>query len=295
MTSLCKRYYQFLLAQGLALGVSNAFLLTPAMATVSHMFDRNRGMATGIMIAGSSVGGIIWPVMLDQLLNSHKLSFGSSFRIVGYVVVPICIIIVLSIQLPRKAEQARPPEGAKEEKREETEAAMDEKPKSTISVLKNPTFILLCIGLSVATLGLFTPLFFIPTYAVANGLSASVAFYLVSMLNGASLVGRVSTGILADRYGNFNLCFVTIALSGIIAMCWTGVTSKVGIILFTLAYGYTSGVSTSANANLPLSEKADCFNIQAMFSLQTPCAVQLATPESRGTAIGLLMVAPALP
>lgn len=32
-----------------------------------------------------------------------------------------------------------------------------------------------------------------------------------------------------------------------------------------------------------------------MFSLQTPCAVQLATPESRGTAIGLLFVAPSIP
>lgn len=32
-----------------------------------------------------------------------------------------------------------------------------------------------------------------------------------------------------------------------------------------------------------------------MFSLQTPCAMQLATPESRGTAIGLLFVAPSIP
>lgn len=32
-----------------------------------------------------------------------------------------------------------------------------------------------------------------------------------------------------------------------------------------------------------------------MFSLQTPCAVQLATLESRGTAIGLLFVAPSIP
>ncbi|EEP76424.1 predicted protein [Uncinocarpus reesii 1704] len=274
MTSLCKKYYQFLLAQGLTLGISNAFLLTPAMATVSHLFDKNRGTATGIMIAGSSIGGIIWPIMLDQLLNVRGLSFGWSFRIVGFVVAPLCIIITISIRAPKKPHQENHAENFNQETKRQQDGVMSQAPKSNVSILKNPTFILLCLGLSMATFGLFSPLFFIPTYAVTNGLSSSLAFYLVSLTNGASLVGRVSTGFLADRYGNFNLCFITIALSGIIAMCWTAATSKAGIIVFALAYGYTSG---------------------AMFSLQTPCAVQLATPESRGTAIGLLMVAPALP
>ncbi|EER28670.1 Major Facilitator Superfamily protein [Coccidioides posadasii C735 delta SOWgp] len=270
MTSLCDQYYQFILAQGLTLGVSNAFLLTPAMTTVSHLFDKYRGTATGIMIAGSSIGGIIWPIMLDQLLNKRQRSFGWSLRIAGFVMIPVCLLITLAIRVPSKRNDARQADNAN---RGANNGPSKEK-KADISTVKNPTFILLCIGLSVATFGLFAPLFFIPTYAVANGLSASLAFYLISMLNGASLVGRVSMGYLADKYGNLNLCFATTALTGVIAMCWNKATSKAAIIIFALACGYTSG---------------------AMFILQTPCAVQLATPESRGTAIGLLMIAPALP
>jgi MFS family permease len=213
------------------------------MATVSHLFDKNRSAATGIMIAGSSIGGIIWPIMLDQLLNHDGVSFGWTFRTVGFVVLLLCITIVLTIRLPpKKAHDYQTSEEAKEGTSQEPQ--VQPAAKSDASIVKNPTFLVLCAGLSIATFGLFSPLFFISTYAVAHGLSTSLSFYLVSMLNGASLVGRVSTGILADRYGNFNMCFLTVAFSGIIAMCWTKATSTAGIIVFTLAYGYTSGVST---------------------------------------------------
>jgi MFS family permease len=243
MTSLCTQYYQFLLAQGILLGASNAFLFCPAMATVSHLFDKHRSTATGVMISGSSIGGIIWPIMLERLLNQDGVSFGWSFRIVGFVVVAFYITIVVTIRMPPKA---APHIEAAEDKTENSSQEQDDQStakSSDVSIIKNPTFLVLCAGLSIATFGLFNPLFYISTYAVSRGLSASLSFYLVSILNGASLVGRVSTGILADKYGNFNLCFLTVACSGIIAMCWTKATTTAEIIVFALAYGYTSGVS----------------------------------------------------
>lgn len=238
MTSLCSRLYQFLLAQGVLMGLGNAFLLCPAMATVSHLFDRHRSAANGIMIAGSSVGGIIWPLTMDQLLHEHAVNFDWTFRIVGFIVLLLSIIIVLTVR-PKTTDTPTLENG------ESSDLPPPEKPdpKASVAILKNPTYLMLCAGLCLATFGLFSPFFFIPTYAVAQGLSVSLSFYLISMLNGASLVGRVSTGYLADRYGNFNLAFLMVGLSGIIAMCWTQATSKAGIIVFTLAYGYTSGVS----------------------------------------------------
>ncbi|RAQ68264.1 MFS monocarboxylate transporter [Aspergillus flavus] len=274
MISLCKELYQFLLAQGILLGIGNAFLLCPAMATVTRLFDHHRGAANGIMIAGSSIGGIIWPIMLDQLLNKDGVSFGWTFRIVGFVVLPLCLFMVATIRPAPKTLHDSDREGIELSHGESESDHKAQGAEGPAAIIKNPTFLILCAGLSVATFGLFSPLFFISTYATDQGLSVSLAFYLVSMLNGASMVGRVSTGFLADRYGNFNLCFLTIASSGLIAMCWTKATNTVGIIFFALAYGYTSG---------------------AMFSLQTPCAAQLSTPESRGAAVGILFVAPAIP
>ncbi|GMF75168.1 unnamed protein product [Aspergillus oryzae] len=245
MISLCKELYQFLLAQGILLGIGNAFLLCPAMATVTRLFDHHRGAANGIMIAGSSIGGIIWPIMLDQLLNKDGVSFGWTFRIVGFVVLPLCLFMVATIRPAPKTLHDSDREGIELSHGESESDHKAQGAEGPAAIIKNPTFLILCAGLSVATFGLFSPLFFISTYATDQGLSVSLAFYLVSMLNGASMVGRVSTGFLADRYGNFNLCFLTIASSGLIAMCWTKATNTVGIIFFALAYGYTSGVSPS--------------------------------------------------
>ena len=76
MVLLCSELYQFLLSQGVLLGIGNAFLLCPAMATVTRLFNYHCGAATGIMIAGSSTGGIVWPIMLNQLLHEDRVSFG---------------------------------------------------------------------------------------------------------------------------------------------------------------------------------------------------------------------------
>lgn len=162
------------------MGLGNAFLLCPAMATVSHYFDRHRGAANGIMISGSSVGGIIWPLTMDQLLHEDAVTFDWTFRIVGFIVLPLSIIIVLTVR-PKATDTTT------QENRESSDLPPLEKPdpKARMAILKNPAYLMLCAGLCLATFGLFSPFFFIPTYAVAQGLSTSISFYLISMLNGA--------------------------------------------------------------------------------------------------------------
>jgi hypothetical protein len=77
--------------------------------------------------------------------------------------------------------------------------------KAALSILKNRSFLLLTAGLSVLLFGFFTPLFFIKTYSVDIGMSTRFAFYLPSIVNAASFFGTILPGILADRYGPFNI------------------------------------------------------------------------------------------
>lgn len=62
MVSLCKEYWQFFLAQGMLLGIGMCFIAIPASGMVPRYFKRNRGLATGFTVAGSSLGGVIWPI-----------------------------------------------------------------------------------------------------------------------------------------------------------------------------------------------------------------------------------------
>ncbi|KAH7045360.1 MFS monocarboxylate transporter [Macrophomina phaseolina] len=258
MTSLSHEYYQIFLAQGVLLGGSMSFLFCPAVATISKYFHKNRGLALGITVGGSSTGGLVWPIVLDRLLNYHRIGFPWTLRIVGFIMLPLLLIALLSVQPPQSKSEPEP----------ETEHPPSEKHKTDISIAKNPTFIILCSGLAICYLGMFSPFFYVTSYSSALGISTSLSFYMVSIVNAASLFGRVLPGLLADRYGHFNLCALAALTSGITCLCWTAATSTAGVVIWSLAYGFTSG---------------------AIMSLQSACAAQIATHETHGTAVGFLM------
>jgi MFS family permease len=56
MTSLCTRYWQILLAQGLMMGLGMGCLFTPATGLIAQYFSRRRGLAIGIISTGSTIG-----------------------------------------------------------------------------------------------------------------------------------------------------------------------------------------------------------------------------------------------
>jgi hypothetical protein len=71
MTSLCEKYWQFMLAQGVLLGVSMGLLQFPSMAAVMQYFDKNIAAALGIAVAGSSIGGVVIPIALSKIVEQH--------------------------------------------------------------------------------------------------------------------------------------------------------------------------------------------------------------------------------
>lgn len=56
MTSICKEYWQVVLAQGLCVGVGAGCMLLPSVAVMPQYFTKRRAFATGIAVAGSSIG-----------------------------------------------------------------------------------------------------------------------------------------------------------------------------------------------------------------------------------------------
>jgi MFS family permease len=268
MVSLCKEYYQFFLAQGVFLGGSMGFLITPSIATLSQHFVRHRGITTGIAISGSSLGGVIWPIAINQLLNHKGVSFGWTMRIMGFMMMPLVAFAVLAVRLPKAKVVPISEDGTGAP----TKPA--KKKKTDLSFVKSPTFILFAIGLIIYYLAFSGPMFFTPSYAVeVLHSSSSFAFYTLAILNAASMFGRILPGLLADYFGNFNICALAAVVSGVVSFCWTAADTEGGLVAWSLAYGFASG---------------------AMLSLQMTCIAQISNPEARGTSMGLIMMSTSL-
>ena len=216
-----------------------SFVAIPASGICPRYFKRHRGIATGISVAGSSLGGVLWPLACDQLLHTDGLSFDWTIRIIGFIMIPLLGIVVLVVR-PPLAPQPNSEDGLKD-------TSQMPAPKPDRSSLRKditrPPFILLCAGLFLAYLGFFSPFFYVSTYATHLGMSQRLSFYLVSMVNGASLVGRILPGFWADRFGKFNLLIASGFFAGIVAFCWTAATSVAGVVIWAVAYGFASGVS----------------------------------------------------
>jgi MFS family permease len=59
MLSLCDQYWQIMLVQGVLMGIVMGLLQFPAFAAVSQYFDKKRAAALGVVVSGSSIGGIV--------------------------------------------------------------------------------------------------------------------------------------------------------------------------------------------------------------------------------------------
>jgi MFS family permease len=56
MTSLCKEYWQILLAQGVFMGLGTGCSFTPTTGVIASYFGKKRGLAMGIVSTGSTIG-----------------------------------------------------------------------------------------------------------------------------------------------------------------------------------------------------------------------------------------------
>lgn len=89
MTSLSSEYYQFILAQGICSPIGASMVFYPAMSTVATWFFRKRALAFGIMASGSSLGGVIFPIMVYRLIP--EVGYAWTMRISGFLILGMLV------------------------------------------------------------------------------------------------------------------------------------------------------------------------------------------------------------
>lgn len=96
--SLCKAFWQLLLAQGLCTGLGSGIVFCPSMGVVTTYFEKNRGLAVAVVSTGNSVGGAIYPVVVRSLLP--KIGFAWTVRVLGFINLA-CLACALAFMRPR--------------------------------------------------------------------------------------------------------------------------------------------------------------------------------------------------
>lgn len=211
--------------QGALLGSIMGFLQVPALAAVSQCFHKKRAAALGIAVSGASVGGIVLPIILSKTLNSPTLGFGWATRITGFVLTPLMIFACLSVRPYLTLDQT-------------TRAKL-----FLWSAFKEPRFVMLSGSLFLVFFGCYTPFFYLPTFAVKQGMDESMTGSLLAVANATSIFGRIVPGILADKFGKLNTYAIGSILTGVAVCCMITAHTNAGLMAYAACLGVAAGTT----------------------------------------------------
>ncbi|KAE9387169.1 MFS general substrate transporter [Gymnopus androsaceus JB14] len=229
MLSLTKpnQFYQVFLSQGVGAGLGAGMMYVPSMAVVSHYFRKRRALAMTIVASGSSLGSIIHPIMLNNLLG--PLGFAKAARANAGLVSGLLLIACASMRTRLPPSPA--PIGFRE---------------ALVKFSKDRAYVCATAGMMIFSIGYYYPLFYIQLDASLHGINPSLVFYSLVILNGSSIVGRLTPGFVAHRFGVANmLTFGMVGCSAVIfGMIGLG-RGEAGYVVVAILYGYCAGTYIS--------------------------------------------------
>lgn len=220
MLSLCKTFGEVLCAQGFLVGIGAGCLFVPCVSILPTYFTTKLGAALGLSVSGSSIGGIIYPIVLDRLIPS--LGFAWATRIIGFIALGTLLIPIVVMR-----QRVTPP-----------------KARSLIdwTAFTDPAYLFFVFTSLIAFMGLFVLLFYISYFAAAARITdATMAMYIVPILNAGSFFGRTIPTALADKTGPFNLIAPCCSIVGLLMLCLIAVSSEASLIVIAVLSGFFSG------------------------------------------------------
>lgn len=224
----CTKYWHFMICLGVVGGISAALITTAGLAAVSHWFDKRRGRATGVAMMGNSIGGTIIPLILRATFPRYGWAW--SMRILGFAI--LAFLIIGNIFVRGRLTPTRP------------SVAEKKASKMSFHLFADASFTFLTITVFGIEIVLFGALGILPTYASAQSFPSMTGFYLISMMNGISCIGRFLPGFLSDYAGRFNTLLLMILLTLVVMLLiWLpfGATSLPALYTFTALFGFGTG------------------------------------------------------
>ncbi|EJU04675.1 MFS general substrate transporter [Dacryopinax primogenitus] len=253
----CTSLWQFLLTQGVTVGLGTCLSYIPAVTVSPGWFDRNRALAMGIVLSGTGLGGLVWSPLTNVMIQN--LGFRNALRItgsVGFVLIALAALLLDWAPGFRPGQDGRPRRGG-------MQLVNWRVARGKLFGIKSGTAVLQAAGY-------YFPLYFIASYAYKVGLTKQQGANLLGLSNGLSALGKIVLGALADRYGRLNmLCFCCIVSAAGVLALWMPSAALPGQETTPLFYGFVVvyGLTAGGYVSLFPTILVELFGVQHFASI----------------------------
>ena len=210
------------------MGASLGFVgVTPSVVLVSNWFDKNRGTALGILLTGTSLGGVTIPFVATPLINAY--GWRTAMLLISLLV---WLLLLPAIVFFVKDREARNDEAVVEDGFTLTEA------------IRTPIFWVfgLCAALVFYPIFVTSQQFILYLQSPKIGVSLTMASWAQSAFFAASVGGKFLSGVISDRFSSTKVLFLFCLLmfaATLVLFDLSAWTALVFLLPFGLGYGGT--------------------------------------------------------
>lgn len=242
--SLAALYARYILMTLVGLGTTHVSFAR----IISLWFDRQRGLALGIALAGLGVGGMIWPLLSQWAIEAY--GWRTAYLVVTAVVTVTGFLAIALVVRESPAEMGLQPDGAAAK----AAAAGAPPPQpggfTLAEAMRQTSFWVMIVAFFLVGLGIQSLYMHLVPLLVMRNVEPMRAAQAQSLVAAALIVGRLAGGMLMDRFfaSRVASAFLVgpIVASALLAAGASGVDAFIAGMLTGLA----SGAEVNASAYL---------------------------------------------
>ncbi|KAJ5747133.1 uncharacterized protein N7511_008829 [Penicillium nucicola] len=230
MSSFSTNVTHLILSQGIGFGTGGCLAYTPTILFMSEWFAKRKGLAFGIVWAGSGISGIIFPLAIQWLLDQYGINATLQISAVTLFLLAAPFLYFHRPRVPM---------------REVAYHRLD------FHFLYDKTFIIYQLGNTLEAVGFFLPTIYLPSFARSLGANDFMASLTVTLVNLTTVFGSVCMGFLSDRY-HITTCILISTVGTVLSVffLWGFATSIAPLYIFCIAYGLLAGGFSSTWAGV---------------------------------------------
>jgi MFS family permease len=223
-----------------AIGTGNTPV--PFSSVISRWFEKRRGLALGLTMTGLGVGAFITPLLSQYLISRY--GWQSAYLVIGFIVIAVACLVIGPFLKESPHQMGLLPDG------EITSQHLSDANKSTRKMhllgvsgseaVRTGTFWIMVVSFLLVTISVLGCLIHLVPMLTDRGISVQTAAFATSVLSIATLLGRVGTGYLLDRFfaPHVALLLFTGAALGMFLL-WIGVKGEMAFVAaFLIGFGF---------------------------------------------------------
>lgn len=220
VTTRVHSLWQAYLSYGIGVGVGVACCYIPLVAVVGGWFTTRRPMALGVAVSGIGLSSLFGAPIAARLIKAH--GWRDAYLVFAIATGVLLAVVAAFIRTPPSFGVAPP--------------------LRLSAAIRTRAFLITYVALVLSSITLFNVFVNLVPYAEDHGIAKVRAATLLSLLGGASVVGRNALALLARRLGTLATYGLAVFTMGATQMLWLVSAARyVVLALFAVIFGVAYG------------------------------------------------------